>query len=138
MNRCLLAILVSTFVSMPACSRLGEKIRIQLQLRELEKFAEASKAIQRHSQDEQSIFRIEYQLNEEGVGLLLRERANFRAMDATRFEITQWLVSLGIKPHTGVSAVWDTRNRTLIILNTGFNLSLIETFLGPLQPIRFS
>ena len=123
---------------MPACSRLGEKIRIQLQLRELEKFAEASKAIQRHSQDEQSIFRIEYQLNEEGVGLLLRERANFRAMDATRFEITQWLVSLGIKPHTGVSAVWDTRNRTLIILNTGFNLSLIETFLGPLQPIRFS
>jgi hypothetical protein len=63
--------------------------------------------------------------------------SSHRPLDRGRFDLSEWLVELGIQPQAGAIAIFDARARTLVFVNNHENIEMIFTCFQPIAPASY-
>lgn len=136
MRRAALSLLLALAFTQPGCGRVRDWWEDRKEQREERKYMAIRNQVFTALNDPQGRYRCVYELDEAEVATLLQNRAQFRTIDATHYELEAWMKSDGGFPFPEISCVLDTRKRRIVCESFGSEVYRIDELLGPLQADR--
>lgn len=124
-------------LTLTACDRVRD-IRIdidrRLYLRREQAFHEDMEKI---ASDKQRAYRLDFILTPRWLSVLIDMQPQFRAMQNGQFDMSPWVRQSRVESTAIASAIFDPDKRTMIIIDSGPNIAVIESLLEPMRPNHY-
>jgi hypothetical protein len=92
----------------------------------------------RIGKDTRHTYRLDYVVTDEWMPSVLAALPRFRTLPDRQFDMTSWLQANGAEANNFASAVFDSDQRKIVIIDTGHNVALAEKLLEPMRPSRYA
>jgi len=92
----------------------------------------------RIGKDTRHAYRLDYVVSNEWMPSVLTALPRFRALPDRQFDMTSWLQANGAEANSSASAVFDSDQRKIVIIDTGHNVALAEKLLEPMRPSQYA
>ncbi len=88
--------------------------------------------------DSRHTYRLDYVVADEWMPSIMTALPRFHALPDRRFDMTSWLQGNGAEANNFASAIFDSDQRTIVIIDSGHNVALAEKLLEPMRPSRYA